>query len=116
MESWYTRPVFFVRDMDVALAFYAEGLGFEQGWRYEEEGRIVATQVRRADCELILNARSERAGGSRVFVSLEPDGVSALATELEARSVPITRGWWGMPVLQVSDPDGNDLLFPTGES
>jgi hypothetical protein len=31
------------------------------------------------------------------------------------RSAPSRTSWWGSDVLQVDDPDGNELLFPTSE-
>ena len=32
--------------------------------------------------------------------------------ELADRSVPSKETWWGYDVLQIDDPDGNELLFP----
>ena len=29
------------------------------------------------------------------------------------RSVPSKASWWGYGVIQIDDPDGNELLFPT---
>jgi uncharacterized glyoxalase superfamily protein PhnB len=31
-----------------------------------------------------------------------------------ARAVPVKETWWGSTVVQVEDPDGNELLFPVG--
>ena len=116
MDKWYARPVFFVADMPAALAFYVEALGFAQSWHYEEDGETVATQVNRGDCEVILNRDVDRAGGARLYVALEPDTVAALERDLTARSIAVTRGWWGTPVVRVEDPSGNELLFPLEEA
>ena len=32
VHRWYTRPVFFVADVNRAARFYVEMLGFEEGW------------------------------------------------------------------------------------
>jgi hypothetical protein len=29
------------------------------------------------------------------------------------RSVPTKETWWGYASIQIDDPDGNELLFPT---
>jgi catechol 2,3-dioxygenase-like lactoylglutathione lyase family enzyme len=61
-QTWYARPVFFVRDCDAASAFYTR-LGFRENWRSSYEGEVVALQVSRADVEIILSLDPERAGG-----------------------------------------------------
>jgi hypothetical protein len=35
-----------------------------------------------------------------------------LRAEIAVRAVPSKTAWWGSDVLQVDDPDGNELLFP----
>ena len=109
-ESWYARPVFFVTDGEAALRFYV-ALGFNAGWRYEEDGRVVATQVYREGVELILNRNAERAGGGRLFMSLNPGQVARCVAAFAAAGIEAHDAQWGMPVKVVRDPDGNDLLF-----
>jgi len=36
-----------------------------------------------------------------------------LRHEFIERSVPMKETWWGYDTLQVDDPDGNALFFPT---
>ncbi len=36
--------------------------------------------------------------------------------EIDARSIPAQRSWWGYPVIEIRDPDGNELMFPLDES
>lgn len=93
MDEWYARPVFFVADMPAALAFYVEALGFAQSWHYEEDGKTVATQVNRGDCEVIFNRDVDRAGGARLYVALEPDTVAALEHDLPLARVMAVDGW-----------------------
>jgi len=107
VDAWYARPVFFVIDCEAALRFYAR-LGFIEDWRHEEDGVLVAVQVSRSGCELILN---RRAGGGRLFLSLHRGQVARCVAQFLAAGVEVRDDHWGMPVKAVSDPDGNDLLL-----
>jgi catechol 2,3-dioxygenase-like lactoylglutathione lyase family enzyme len=109
-ESWYARPVFFVTDCETALRFYSR-LGFEEAWRHEEDGVVVAAQVNRSGAELILNHNGKRAGGGRLFLSLHRGEVARHAAAFAAAGIDTQDGQWGMAVKIVRDPDGNDLLF-----
>ena len=113
MNVWYSRPVFFVESVERSIAFYTEKLGFTQGFRYEEEGKIFVGQVNREDCEIILNCqRPEKTGHSRIFISIDIGPLQALRAEFEARGAPIRDGWWGYDTMIIEDPDGNELFFP----
>ncbi len=90
-HRWYTRPVLFVADVNRALRFYVEMLGFEKHW-HEGDGAE--------------NARSS---------SLTPEGLADLRHQIVERSVPSKESWWGYDVLQIDDPDGNELLLPVSE-
>jgi catechol 2,3-dioxygenase-like lactoylglutathione lyase family enzyme len=111
VERWYTRPVLFVADMNRALHFYIDMLGFEKRW-HEGDGAGKVCQVERGDCEIILCEDATRTGRARLFVELTEDGLAELRRELIERSVPNKASWWGYDVIQVDDPDGNELLFP----
>lgn len=39
MSPWISSTRFFVRDVDTAIAFYVDVLGFTLNKRYEEEGK-----------------------------------------------------------------------------
>lgn len=67
-QEWYARPVFSVSSVEGALKHYCELLGFEQGWKYEEQGHIIVTQVNKGDFEVILTSNLDRVGQARVFV------------------------------------------------
>ena len=106
---WYTRPVVFVADLERSVAFYVGTLGFTEAWRHEQ----LVAQVERTGCELILSSQEpDKTGRARTFVSLDPDVLVAVRTELEARSVAIEDGNWGYRTMIVRDPDGNELYFP----
>lgn len=121
MTDWFARPVLHVRDVEASLRFYLEGLGFETAWRHEENGTPIVAQVDRDGCMLILASTwAEKAGGSTMFVSLDPKpwskkaqaaALDALRAEFAERGVEARDGQWGYRVVIVEDPDGNTLLF-----
>jgi catechol 2,3-dioxygenase-like lactoylglutathione lyase family enzyme len=111
-HRWYARPVFFVADIERSLHFYVQLLGFRKRW-HEGDGTGKVCQVDRGECEIILCEDTSRHDRARLFVELTPDGVAELRRELEQRSVPNTVAWWGYDVIQINDPDGNELMFPT---
>ena len=113
MNVWYSRPVFFVESVERSIAFYTEKLGFTQGFRYEEKGKILVGQVNREDCEIILNCQQpEKIGRSRIFISIDLGLLQALRAEFERRGAAIRDGWWGYDTMVIEDPDGNELFFP----
>ena len=50
-----------------------------------------------------------------LFVELTPEGLADLRHEIVERSIPSKESWSGYDVIQVDDPDGNELLFPVSE-
>ena len=114
MHRWYTRPVLFVADINHAIRFYVDMLGFEKQW-HEGDGAGKVAQVNRGECELILCEDATRRDKARLFIELTRDGLAELHRELVERSVPNKIAWWGYDVIQIDDPDGNELLFPTSE-
>jgi len=113
-HRWYTRPVFFVADVHRALRFYLDLLGFEKSW-HEGDGTGKVCQVNRGECEIILCEDATRQDKARLFIELTAEGLAELRRELVNRSIPSTNSWWGYDVIQIHDPDGNELLFPLGE-
>jgi catechol 2,3-dioxygenase-like lactoylglutathione lyase family enzyme len=113
-HRWYTRPVLFVADVNRALRFYIDMLGFEKSW-HEGDGAGGVCQVNRAGCEIILCEDATRSGKARLFVELTVAGLTALRREIVERSVPTEKSWWGYDVIKIVDPDGNELLFPAAK-
>jgi catechol 2,3-dioxygenase-like lactoylglutathione lyase family enzyme len=110
--GWYARPVLFVADVNRALRFYVDKLGFVKKW-HEGDGTGTVCQVNRGDCEIILCEHATRRDKARLFVELNVDELTELRRELVERSVPSKETWWGYDSIQIDDPDGNELLFPT---
>jgi catechol 2,3-dioxygenase-like lactoylglutathione lyase family enzyme len=104
-HRWYTRPVLFVADVNRALRFYIDLLGFEKRW-HEGDGAGKVCQINRAECEIILCEDATRRDKARLFVELTVDGLTALRREIVERSVPSEKLWWGYDVIKIVDPDG----------
>lgn len=121
MTDWFARPIVHVKDVEAALRFYVDRLGFTSPWRHEEDGRASVAQVDRQGCALILaDSWPEKIGNGVIFISLnvEPatreratNAVDALRAELESKGVVVKDGRWGYRLLVITDPDGNQLLF-----
>ena len=114
-HQWYSRPVLFVSDLQAALRFYIDKLGFEKKW-HSSEGKGTVCQVNRGGCEIILCEDAAHQDKGRLFVELNRDGMDELRREISERSVPTEKAWWGYDVIRIADPDGNELLFPLDET
>ena len=110
-HRWYSRPVLFVADLNRALHFYVDQLGFEKNW-HAGDGAGTVCQVSRSDCEIILCQDPARRDKARLFIELTADGLRDFRRELAERAVHSKATWWGYDTTQVDDPDGNELFFP----
>jgi catechol 2,3-dioxygenase-like lactoylglutathione lyase family enzyme len=111
MHRWYSRPVLFVSDLQRALHFYIDSIGFSKDW-HTDDGKGTICQVSRSECEIILCEDAMRGDKARLFIELTADGLREFRQELAARSVPHQATWWGYDTTRVDDPDGNELFFP----
>jgi catechol 2,3-dioxygenase-like lactoylglutathione lyase family enzyme len=108
-HTWYLRPVFFVSDINSAIDFYVNKLGFKKKW-HEADGKGTVCQVDRGGCEIILCEDATRKDRSRAFLELSRAGVDQLLKEVAEHSIQTKKMWWGYEVLQIEDQDGNELL------
>lgn len=113
-------PIFFVRDVTAAAAFYVETLGFEIDFLHgkppfygsvsRDQACLHLRYVQRPNFEE-LAARE----GSLILATVEVANVKALFQEFEARGVEfsqrLVRQPWGGLDFQVRDPDGNVFSF-----
>jgi catechol 2,3-dioxygenase-like lactoylglutathione lyase family enzyme len=121
MPDWFARPILSVKNVEASLRFYVDQLGFENPWRYDEDGKAHVAQVDRQGCALILaDTWPEKIGEGLIFVSLNVEpatheaavaAVDSLRAELESKDVVVKDGSWGYRLLVVEDLDGNQLLF-----
>jgi catechol 2,3-dioxygenase-like lactoylglutathione lyase family enzyme len=111
MKNWYSRPVFFVKDAESSKDFYREKLGFSLDWNYEEGGRAYICQVSRHGFELILAQNEPKAGKGRVFISIDDEQERALRSDIKEQGIEASDSLWGMPIIEILDPDRNELFF-----
>ncbi len=83
----YPRPVFYVSDIQCAIQFYVDLLGFEKSW-HTDDGAGMVCQVNRSDCEIILCEDDSRNDKTRLFVELTANGIAELRCGMEERSIP----------------------------
>src|SRR5438128_11838194 len=110
-HQWYARPVLFVSDVQAALRFYIDKLGFKKKW-HEADGKGTVCQVDRGGCEIILCEDSARRDKARLFVSLTREALAELRREIADRAIPTRMARWGYDVIRLEAPDGNELLIP----
>ena len=67
VHKWYARPVFYVADINRAIAFYVDKLGFVKKW-HEAEGKGRVCQVDRSETEIILCQDDVHTQTSRLFI------------------------------------------------
>jgi hypothetical protein len=41
--------------------------------------------------------------------------IAELRREIAERNISVKKSWWGSDVIQIDDPDGNELLFPLSD-
>lgn len=100
-----------VTDVEKALVFYVEQLGFELGWKWGDpttHGNVCRDSI---SIDLI-SMREGRRGPAMAYVQL--NGVDAYFSELKARKLDLSEPEdrpYGMRDFEVVDPDGNRLAF-----
>lgn len=114
MVAWTSSTLFFVRDVDTAIGFYVEVLGFTLNMRHEEKGTALVAGVSRGDgCALLLTSQWPGKVGTRIlYTALDATELAILRADLEAKRAGIKDGRWGKRLVIVEDPDGNQLYFP----
>jgi uncharacterized glyoxalase superfamily protein PhnB len=111
-------PQFLVDRLDDALAFYAQRLGFERDFIYEDFYASVSRDgaVIHLKCAPKLQAeRAHRRSEEHLDAYLAVSGVRELHDEFVRRGAPIVKPLeqrpWGQRDFYVEDPDGYILCF-----
>ncbi len=106
-------PVFAVRDLPEALAYYREKLGFTVSWTWGEPTTRVG--VRLDDIEIQLDGAGLGAPPGPAVVYCHMTGVDDYYAACRARgatiALEIADRPWGMRDFRVLDPSGNRLGF-----
>src|SRR6185369_2038225 len=93
VHRWYARPVFFVADVNRALRFYVDLLGFEKAG-HSDDGAGKVCQVNHGECEIILCEDPTRRDKGRLFIELTAQAFADLRREFRQRAVPSRKTWW----------------------
>ena len=113
------------KDLEAAIRFYRDALGFAVAQTYENEGKVVAAVVAAGDCRLVLNQDDGKLGWDRIkgqgfYLQINVAGaadVDAAAARIKAAggalmSEPADRDW-GVRMFQFKDLDGFKLGVST---
>lgn len=100
-----------VSDIDGAVTFYTERLGFTLGWKWGEPATHANVCRDSVALDLIASPKGVR---SSAMAYIQVAGVDELHAELQGRGVP-TSGLadrdYGMRDFEVVDPFGNRIAF-----
>jgi catechol 2,3-dioxygenase-like lactoylglutathione lyase family enzyme len=106
-------PVFAVRDLDEALRFYREKLGFTVAWTWGEPATRAGVALDDVEIQLESSGFADPSGTSVVYCHMR--GVDAYHADCRARGAPVERAPadrpWGMRDFRVVDPSGNRIGF-----
>jgi lactoylglutathione lyase len=108
-------PILNTPDVSRAVAFYRERFGFEERYRFPEDGAPEFVVVVLGPFSLGLTAVEEVEPAGRVALWLYCEDVDAEIASLRDAGVKITREPedqdWGERMAAVSDPDGNEIFI-----
>jgi|SRR5688572_18565659 len=100
-----------VQNVEEALAFYRDRLGFDLGWKWGAP--VTHANVCRDSISLdLISAPVGRIGTAMAYIQVS--GVDAYYSELRARGVSLSDLGdrdYGMRDFEVIDPSGNRLAF-----
>jgi lactoylglutathione lyase len=98
-----------------AVAFYTERLGFEERYRFPENGATAFTVVGLGPFSLGLAEVADVAPAGRVALWLYADDVDAEIEALRTVGVAVAKEpadmEWGERMASVLDPDGNEVFI-----
>lgn len=106
-------PIFTVRNLPEALAFYTDQLEFEIGWTWEDPPTYASVCRDRVEINLGLPPAGELLKTTSVYIALTQ--IDPFHDRIVARgvtvTVPIGDRAYGMRDFTVVDPSGNSLSF-----
>ena len=111
-------PQFLVDDLDRAVAYYCERLGFERDFIYKSFYASVSRDgcaIHLKDAKKVVADRTNRKENEHLDATIAASDVRALYAELVLRGAivikPIGERPWGSVDFYVEDPDGYILCF-----
>ena len=113
------------KNLESAIRFYREAIGFGVFQKFEQDGKVVAAVIGAGDCRIVLNQDDGKLGWDRIkgqgfYLQINvagPADVDAAAARIKAaggalQSEPADRPW-GARMFQFTDPDGFKLGVST---
>ena len=108
-------PSFTVNDLEKSREFYCDVLGFQEGQRWERDGKLLGFELSAGDVVFMIGQDDFKKGrnrakgeGFRIYCSTSRK-VDEIAKEITARGAMLDEGVkdeeWGRHI-SVTDPDG----------
>lgn len=117
VRAFQAVPVFFVRDVAAAIAWYRDALGWEQGFAWPDDGPPTYGSVCFGDAVIHLSRCEDPSKRRPAHAYVFTRGVDEYAEELRGRGVefegPQTFAY-GMREIDLRDVDGNHVCFGQG--
>lgn len=114
-------PSFTVNDLAKSIAFYADGLGFVVGERWQgDDGVLRGVMLKAGSCEMGISQDDWKLGkdrlkgvGFRIFLETG-QGIDAIAARVKGAghsltAEPTDNPQWGVRSFSLDDPDGFHL-------
>jgi lactoylglutathione lyase len=107
-------PILTVRDLPAALTFYTGLLGFQENYRFPDEGEPAFVTVKLGTSELGLGAGA--AEPTEAFsLCVYTDDCDAAVASLRAAGTPVLEEPadqpWGERTARVTDPAGHEIVI-----
>ena len=110
-------PEMLVRDVDAAVRYYVDALGFQVDARVPEDAAQPAewAMVKRDNASFMFEKREPFGDGTGVDFYLNVTDVMEFLEELRTRGADVVGEpedtWYGMRNVTVRDPNGYQLIF-----
>jgi uncharacterized glyoxalase superfamily protein PhnB len=113
MTVTHAFPVFAVRDLDEAVRYYCDVLGFAEAWRFGEPAHRAGVKLDQVEIHLDAGGLGATPGHSIVYCHMT--GIDEHYRNCRQRGARLSRELavrpWGVRDFQVEDPCGNKIGF-----
>jgi catechol 2,3-dioxygenase-like lactoylglutathione lyase family enzyme len=106
-------PIFSVRDLDEAIAYYTERLGFALAWSWGSPPVRVGVRLGAVEFQLVCDPTLPEGGQSTVYCHMRCLDLYYAACRERGAQIALELGDrpWGARDFRVLDPSGNRLGF-----
>jgi uncharacterized glyoxalase superfamily protein PhnB len=111
LKTFSVAPVFQVSNLEVALTYYKDVLGFAEDFRFGTYAGVRHGEAALHLCEHTLHEKPAGGGTAYIFCD-EIDAYCDAIRKKQATVKVLPQDWpYGMRDFTVLDPDGNHLHF-----